>query len=75
VQWRKKNCGESMTYAESCARWIEKRREQGWEWDGVTDTPFDVMVYSVWGTPISFLKAHPSLTRALYDAIVRERGK
>lgn len=32
-----------MTYAESCARWIEKRRDESWEWKGTAVTMDDAM--------------------------------
>lgn len=64
-----------MTYAESCARWIEARWAVDWKWAGI-DPPLDEMIRRVWvSTYMDDLRDNPRLTRALYDAIVRERGK
>ena len=77
-----------MTYAESCARWIEQRRTEN-KWRGIVDPTVPEMRRAIIGemglaghpsdAPVivatyrAMMGARRSLARR--DAIVRERGK
>lgn len=64
-----------MTYAERLALWIEQKRAEEAEWQAAQPTNELVAQYLTWVADITDFLAHPTEARALYDAIVRERGK